>query len=188
LDWVAPQDWMCEPWIVAKTGRSVGWHQQATIESVLDLRERVAGVEVIPVLQGWRLGDYIAHAEAYRDAGVNLATARTVGLGSVCRRQGTSEIAAVVVELALRCGVALHGFGIKTRGLGLYAGYLASADSMAWSYNARRHPPLPGCRHRSCANCLRWALRWRTKILQRAKVQQLTLAELSDPAAWWPAA
>jgi hypothetical protein len=70
-------------------------------------------------------------------------------------------------------GFALHGFGIKTRGLGRYAALLASADSMAWSYNARRHTALPGCPHRNCANCPRWALRWRERVLAQAAVQQL---------------
>ncbi len=27
LQWAAPQDWMCEPWIVAKTGLTVEYHQ-----------------------------------------------------------------------------------------------------------------------------------------------------------------
>jgi hypothetical protein len=175
LDWAAPQDWMCEPWIVAKTGHSVGFHQRATVDSMVELRAQV-GELVVPVLQGWQLGDYLACAELYRDAGIDLTAEPVVGLGSVCRRQGTGTIAAIVAELA-GYGFALHGFGIKTQGLGLYAGHLASADSMAWSYNARRRPPLPGCTHRSCANCPRWALRWRERVLRRARTQQLTLLD-----------
>src|SRR5678810_804925 len=31
LDWAAPQDWMCEPPVVAKTGLSVAEHQRRTI-------------------------------------------------------------------------------------------------------------------------------------------------------------
>jgi hypothetical protein len=175
LDWAAPQDWMCEPFITAKTGRSVPVLQRATVASVLELRERVGPV-VVPVLQGWQLGDYVACAELYRQAGIDLTAERLVGLGSVCRRQGTGSIAAIVAELA-GYGIALHGFGVKIRGLGLYAGQLASADSMAWSYNARRHPTLAGCRHRSCANCPRWALRWRDRVIRRAATQQLTLTD-----------
>jgi hypothetical protein len=56
LGWAAPQDWMCEPPILAMTGRSVGFHQAATVASVLELRERVCAL-VIPVLQGWDLDD-----------------------------------------------------------------------------------------------------------------------------------
>lgn len=176
LEWAAPQDWMCEPSMLAKTGRSIAQHQAATIASVLDLRGRVDGVRVIPVLQGWTLADYFACVDRYQAAGIDLANEPLVGLGSVCRRQATTEIAAIVSELA-RAGLALHGFGIKTRGLGTYGRHLASADSMAWSYNARRHRPLPGCRHRSCANCPRWALQWRQTVLRRVASQQLDLTD-----------
>jgi hypothetical protein len=175
LDWAAPQDWMCEPFITAKTGRTIAYHQAATVASVLDLRARVGPI-VAPVLQGWHLGDYVVCAELYRIAGIDLTAEPVVGLGSVCRRQGTGTIAAIVTELA-GYGFALHGFGIKTNGLGLYARHLASADSMAWSYNARHHHALPGCRHRTCANCPRWALRWRDRVIRRAAIQQLTLTD-----------
>jgi hypothetical protein len=172
LAWAAPQDWMCEPPILSKTGRTVEFHQAATVASFLELRDRVGAV-VAPVLQGWHLGDYLACAERYRDAGVDLTVEPVVGLGSVCRRQGTNVIAAIVSERP-GYGFALHGFGVKTQGLGVYSVHLTSADSLAWSYNARRQPPLSGCMHRSCANCARWALRWRDRVLRQAATQQLT--------------
>ena len=180
LDWAAPQDWMCEPPILAKTGKTIDWHQRATIDSVQYLRANSSCVRVIPVLQGWELPDYLAHADQYADAGIDLTQEPTVGLGSVCRRQATSEIAHLVAELAA-VGLRLHGFGIKTSGLAFYGRHLASADSLAWSYNARRHPPLDGCRHRSCANCPRWALAWRNRVLHRASFQQPTLFEPATP-------
>jgi hypothetical protein len=180
LAWVAPQDWMCEPPILAKTGRSVAFHQAATVASVVELRGRV-GPLVIPVLQGWDLGDYVACAERYRDAGLDLSAEPVVGLGSVCRRQGTSTIAALVTELS-GYGLALHGFGIKTQGLGAYARHLVSADSMAWSYTARRQAPVPGCTHRNCANCPRWALAWRERVLRRVATQQLSLFDTRSAA------
>lgn len=176
LEWAAPQDWMCEPSIVAKTGRSVLEHQHATVASVLDLRASVEGVQIVPVLQGWHLGDYVRCVDLYDAAGVDLTREPVVGLGSVCRRQGTGEIAAIAAELAA-CGISLHGFGVKTAGLARYARHLASADSMAWSYQARHRPPLPGCPHTNCANCLRWALQWRTTVIRRLATQQLTLAD-----------
>ncbi len=45
--------------------------------------------------------------------------------------------------------------------------YLESADSMAWSFSARRAPPLPGHSHKDCANCLEYALRWYEKLIAR---------------------
>jgi hypothetical protein len=180
LAWAAPQDWMCEPPILAKTGRVIAFHQAATVASVLELRQLV-GLIVIPVLQGWELRDYVACVELYRDEGLDLTTEPVVGLGSVCRRQGTRTIAAIVSELA-GYGLALHGFGIKTKGLTVYASQLTSADSMAWSYTARRQPPLAGCTHRNCANCPRWALQWRDRVLRRIATQQLSLFDRRSAA------
>lgn len=176
LDWVAPQDWMCEPFMVAKTGRSVDWHQKATTESVQWLRANSLYVHIIPVLQGWQLDDYLTHVGQYAEAGIDLTREPTVGLGSVCRRQATGEIARIVSELAA-LGLKLHGFGVKTSGLSLYGRHLTSADSLAWSYNARRRPPIEGHGHSSCANCMTWALRWRDRVVRRAEVQQPTLWE-----------
>lgn len=176
LDWAAPQDWMCEPFMLAKTGLTIADHQARTVASFLELNATVYGVEIIPVLQGWQIGDYVACAERYRDEGVDLEKVPLVGLGSVCRRQARAEIDAVVTELA-GYGFRLHGFGVKTSGLCAYGHRLTSADSMAWSFNARRNPPLPGCAHRSCANCLAWALRWHDGVLRRTKWVQANLWE-----------
>jgi len=94
-----------------------------------------------------------------------------VGLGSVCRRQATSQIAHLIGSLADR-GIRLHGFGVKTSGLGRYVHDLRSSDSMAWSLDARRGRPLAGCPHRSCANCLAYATRWRARMLDGLPAHQ----------------
>lgn len=165
LDWAAPQDYMCEPWILAKTGLTVRQHQDRTINSVILLRTIAADLPFIPVLQGWQLSDYHRHVEMYASRGIDLHDENLVGLGSVCRRQSTAQISQLIAELAGE-GLNLHGFGVKTRGLRVYARNLASADSMAWSYNARRNPPIPGHTHKACNNCLIWALRWRSRVLE----------------------
>jgi len=62
--------------------------------------------------------------------------------------------------------VALHGFGMKKLGLAAAGHRLTSADSMAWSYDARRHKiRLSGHSHGNCANCLPYAARWRDRLL-----------------------
>jgi hypothetical protein len=94
----------------------------------------------------------LTSAELYQRAGVNLAADPLVGVGSVCRRQATGEIEVVVHSLA-SLGQRLHGFGVKAGGLVRYADCLASADSLAWSFEARRAAPLAGCSHANCANC-----------------------------------
>ncbi len=81
------QDWMCEPWIVAKTGLSVAEHQRLTIErfdALLDADH--AGVYILPVLQGYAPEDYAEHLRAY---GARLAHGVWVGVGSVCKRNGS---------------------------------------------------------------------------------------------------
>ncbi|MFG2197172.1 hypothetical protein [Streptomyces sp. NPDC048639] len=80
-----------------------------------------------------------------------------MGMGSVCRRQATTEIAHLVDTFHAR-GYRLHGSGVKTRGLTDYGDRVVSADSMAWSVGGRYASPLPECTHRakSCANCRVW--------------------------------
>jgi hypothetical protein len=169
--------------MIARTGLSVAEHLHRTVENYLTLRRLAPHLPVIPVVQGWRLPDYMDCLDLYRSAGVDLAALPRVGLGSVCRRQSTAEIAVIVTELARR-GLRLHGFGVKTGGLHLYGHLLTSADSMAWSYAARRAPALPGCTgHKNCANCLAYATRWRAGVLGRyaARGHQ---ASLFDGDGW----
>jgi hypothetical protein len=171
LEWVAPQDWMCEPHMIERTGLSVREHQERTVSNFLSLKA-VLGHQVIPVLQGWTLTDYERCVSLYESAGVTLGREPLVGLGTVCRRQATGEISRIVHGLAER-GLALHGFGVKLLGLARYGQVLASADSMAWSFSARRGQPLVGCRHRTCANCFRFASRWRQRVLGMSDQQSL---------------
>ena len=163
--WAAPQDWMCEPWMVEKTTLSIEEHQRRTIDNYLDLVERAPDIPWIPVLQGWTVDDYHRHAEDYCDAGIDLTTQPTVGIGSVCRRQATTEAATIIRSLWATGIHNLHGFGFKTLGLREVGGMMASADSMAWTIRARHALPLPECNHKQCQNCLPFALQWREKVL-----------------------
>lgn len=176
LEWASPQDWMCEPWITAKTGKTVAEHQALTVENYLILRDLAPDLPFIPVLQGWELADYHAHADAYAAAGVDLTSRPVVGIGSVCRRQATGQIAGIFDSLMAR-GLQMHGFGVKSQGLAQYADQLVSADSLAWSYAARQDA-LRGIRHcakKTCANCLHYALAWRERVLRTIGTRQLTL-------------
>ena len=169
LDWAAPQDWMVEPQILARTGLTVAEHQARTVRNYLDLRDRWTTVSdaecpFMPVLQGWTYDDYHRHVDAYQAAGVDLAAQHLVGLGSVCRRQGTGLVAALVSSLSP--WLALHAFGVKTTGLSGYGDAVETADSMAWSAAGRHRPGCaPG--HKNEANCLRFALSWRADVIAR---------------------
>lgn len=134
------QDWMCEPWIVERTGLSVAEHQRLTIERYdALLAEDTAGIYIMPVLQGYSIEDYERHVQAY---GQRLAPGAWVGVGSVCKRNGDpSAIYRVLHAIkSLRPDLRLHGFGLKTTALSREAicALLESADSMAWSLAARR--------------------------------------------------
>ena len=140
MDWAAIQDWMCEPFILDKTGLTVAEHQRRSVQSYLDLCDLAPEIPWVPVLQGWAPNDYLRHRAMYADAGVDLAALSTVGLGSVCRRQHTDEVGPIIQHF-FDAGVKLHGFGFKVKGLEKYGHLFKSADSMAWSFQARRSPP-----------------------------------------------
>jgi hypothetical protein len=134
------QDYMCEPHMLAKTGLTIADHQRLTIERFDALRAcDVGGVYIMPVLQGYAPGDYVAHVRQY---GARLAFGAYVGVGSVCKRNAKpAAILAVLSGIhAERPDLRLHGFGVKTTSLRVQAirDALWSADSMAWSFSARK--------------------------------------------------
>lgn len=183
VEWAAPQDWMCEPPVRARTGKSILEHQALTIESVLTLRQMAPEIPWAPVLQGYALADYFEHVEAYARAGIDLRAETIVGVGTVCRRQATDE-AVGILEALSGLGISLHGFGIKKQGVQRLAQHLTSADSMAWSFDARRmqRPTCGSLTHRNCANCLRFALRWRRDLLRGVRgFEQLPLFGPAKP-------
>ncbi len=164
LNFASIQDWMCESFILKKTGLTVLEHQEKTIDSFIELSSLDSSVPWLPVIQGYTLTEYLKHVEMYDKRGIKLASFPRVGVGSVCRREKTKEAESIITSLS-NLGISLHGFGFKVSGLRKVADLLSSADSMAWSYNARISQPLDGCPHSSCANCLKWASDWRKKIL-----------------------
>ncbi len=168
LLWATIQDWMCEPEILADTGLTVAEHQARTLRSYIELcdisnRYPGFGVRWVPVLQGWSMGDYFRHLEAYDKAGVDLrAPGRIVGVGSICRRQNTTSASNVLAVLHSE-GLSLHAFGLKKQGLVHCAPYVFSADSMAWSFRARRDEFAES----NDRNSLEYALSWRDELMNK---------------------
>lgn len=180
LAWIAPRDWMAEPWVRELTGLSVDEHLHRTVESYCELSATGLPVPVIPVLQGWAREEYDRCRELYAEAGVDLAAAPVVGLGSVCRRTEIPAIADLVFELA-GDGLRLHGFGVNSAALRRCGFLLESADSLAWSQYARREqrPMLATCSHRKrsgelsdCRNCRDWAMEWRRRAIANAEASE----------------
>jgi hypothetical protein len=177
LVWASQQDMMVEDVMLARTGLTIADHQRLTIENFLTLRTMAADLPIIPVIQGQTATDYLRHIEAFDKAGIDLHKENTVGIGSVCRRQATNEITSIVRQVTTT-GINLHGFGMKTLGLRKVHNRMQSADSMAWSFTARREQiRLPQCTHnaRRCSDCLTYALHWRNNLMS-------SLQPINEPA------
>lgn len=190
LQWAAIQDWMCEPFVLKKTGLTIAEHQRRSVASYLELMSIAPDLPWLPVLQGWTTGCYLRCLDLYQEAGVDLHTMPLVGVGTVCRRQGTTMAARIIQSLVWE-GLRVHLFGYKTTGLlqlqemsrqdPALADGIGSADSMAWSLAARRADPLPGHDkpgpgrtkgHINCANCIDYALAWRDQLLGSLSVKR----------------
>lgn len=133
------QDYMCEPHMLAKTGLTIADHQRLTIERYDSLLAEETGAYILPVLQGYEPADYVTHVCQY---GERLTPGMWVGVGSICKRNGTPGAILAVLEAirAERPDLRLHGFGVKTTSLLCpeIRDALYSADSMAWSFAARK--------------------------------------------------
>lgn len=154
------QDFMCEQFILDKTGLSIEDHQRMTIERYDNLLRCETGVYILPVLQGFAAQDYVRHIRMY---GARLPQGAWVGVGSICKRNGDPR-AIESVLLAIhdeRPDLRLHGFGLKTTALasGIVDELLETADSMGWSYQGR----MAG----GSGNDWRYAMKWKTRIETR---------------------
>ena len=189
LDWAAPQDWMCEPIMLGKTGKTVDEHQLLTVRNFVRLQELWYGITAdespfMPVLQGMSEADYLRCADLYLEHGVDVRDYELVGIGSVCRRQATEEIGAILkaIKAHVDPDLPVHLFGVKTLGLRRYGDEATTADSLAWSFDGRYWSDksnalnaregggqLCGTVHprgaKNCANCLPYALAWRERVL-----------------------
>ena len=192
LEHAFQQDWMCEPAVrdggllfgqkFVGTHLTVAEHHVLTCDNYIALRTLDASLPIRLVLQGWEPDEHARHADMFEARGVDLAAEPLIGVGSICRLQGTGKTDWIIRQLG---GLRLHGLGVKTTGLARFGHRLASADSAAWSRVARgkKTPPLPGCPHPKCANCLRFALAWRERLLAQIDAAQQTprRLDLFDP-------
>lgn len=133
------QDFMCEGFVLERTGLTVAEHQRLTIERYDALIQcDTAGVPIMPVLQGYDPADYADHVHQYGD---RLTDGMWVGVGSVCKRNRNPGSVVAVLEAihAVRRDLRLHGFGVKITALRneRVRELFHSTDSMAWSFAAR---------------------------------------------------
>ncbi len=129
------QDWMCEAFVLDRTGLSVDDHQRLTVARYDAILGLVGDIPLMPVLQGYAVSDYLACLQLY---GERLRPGAWVGVGSVCRRNSDPGQVVDILRavLLVRPDLRLHGFGLKQTAVEdeRVRGLLYSADSMAWSY------------------------------------------------------
>ena len=133
------QDYMCEEFVLQKTGLTIPDHQRLTIERYDKIIAcDTGGVYIMPVLQGYHPNDYVNHIRQYGD---RLIKGMWVGVGSVCKRNANPAAILDVLKAIHdeRPDLQLHGFGLKKTALKhkQIRDYLHTSDSMAWSLNAR---------------------------------------------------
>lgn len=171
LVWAAPQDYPCEAEALAATGATPREHGRLSARSYVELTqwwERLAPKEPSPfrpVLQGWDAADYLWCWDEFARLGVDLAGQPVIAVGSMCRREHTADIGAVVAALRQRTTGRLHGYGVKDDAVDLFD----DVDSMGWSAAARwRGTKHPACTawHRSCVSCLVEAEAWHDERLR----------------------
>lgn len=133
--WAAQQDWMCEPFMLDRTGLTVADHQQRTVENFVMLRAMAPDLPIIPVIQGWTPDEYLRCIKLYEIAGVDLTSEKLVGVGSICRRKAVPAIAEVVVAISEAGIERLHGFGLTSEAVRYLWPYFTSIDSTAWVVN-----------------------------------------------------
>jgi len=140
------QDYMCEQYIfdcreqLTGVRYTIADHQRLTIERYDAIRNELdSSIYLMPVLQGYAVAEYLDHIQQY---GERLAYDSWVGVGSVCKRNGNMRaIEEVLFQISeYRPDLKLHGFGVKTTALesSIVRSSLYSADSMAWSFAARK--------------------------------------------------
>lgn len=166
--WWSAMDYCCEPEIAANRAE-VERRISLTVESYAETLAEVDWwreegdtdtPDPMPVLQGRLPGDYLRCAREFAEAGRGELPP-LVGVGSVCRRHLSGPDGLLVLlhalDRELPKHVKLHLFGVKgplMERLGLYLHRVASVDSMAWDFAARRAAKAS---KRSCTTELRAA-------------------------------
>lgn len=164
----------------------------------------------MPILQGSTIADYLSSAERMAEAidehhpcscptdpdectaewhrGTEGGLPELVGIGSVCRRHlhGEEGLIALLdaLDRELPERVRLHLFGVKGQALqhlGRWRGRIASADSMAWDYRARRTAKEQGIPF-STAHRAEELIRWHQGQKARLQAGWQTYARLSATA------
>lgn len=189
-------DWMCEPWILKKTCKTIKDHLTFTVNNHIKIKELYNGSsKLMGVVQGYNKDDYLTHVDMLKEHGL---IEEYMGIGTLCRRQSTDDILNIpfLIKRNLPEWVKLHGFGVKTLALkkcGIY-NLLYSSDSESWSFLARKlqkrvvneigickcDNSICKSKAKNCANCGRYMRYWTLKIEELINKNERYRMKLDD--------
>lgn len=133
----ANMDIPCEPQIIQKRDSSVKEHIETTLSNqakILDIIDDGLKEKFVPVVQGWRIGDYLYCIDRMKEQGL---LSDYMAVGSVCRRNATSEIRKIILAISNELPrTKLHAFGVKLSILRDKVCFerLHSCDSASWHF------------------------------------------------------
>lgn len=130
FEWAATMDYACEDRFEPLW--SVEDRIEHTIENTVRQFKMEPSYDLVPVLQGRSVDDYMYCYDQLRDADVDIPLDR-VGLGTVCRISSEKRLVEIEQELRERLPdeTKIHGFGVKINAFKLGATF-DTADSHAW--------------------------------------------------------
>lgn len=133
--WAASMDYPCEPDISKGTKLLTEDRIIATVELAKYLIRR--DDRIVPVIQGYTIEEY-EYCWKLLNNEINV---KRVAIGSVCKRQSSSEIATLCWQLSQFIpDIPVHGFGVKLTALKYPEVWnlFSSIDTNAWEYKTRR--------------------------------------------------
>lgn len=194
LDLAASHDWawyagmdFCVEKEIAGTQTDALFRIAETCRMYHELRQaaRDRGMkDPMPIIQGWTVSQYLWCIDNFP----LIDWPDLIGVGSMCRRhiRGENGILAVIEALdkVLPPNTKLHCFGIKGPVMEIIGKHprLASIDSLAWDFAARRDHPVGRTMDLRGSYMLDWVSK-NTAAVERAKVYQHTPSLFPPEAA-----
>jgi hypothetical protein len=160
-DWIASSDFPTPFSMQERQGRAIAIHQRLTaLDPDLPFR---------PALYGRSARDLLVHADLWRLEHPDVISF-VVGLGD----HEDEDLLPVLNELKdrdLRLHLLNHSIRRASRTM---LKLFDSFDTISYEV-MMSEPPLPGCKHKKCSDCLPKALAWEAKTLSKYQVNQPTL-------------
>lgn len=131
FEWASVMDYACESrfddlW-------NVQHRMEATLENTIKQFNMNPDYNLLPVLQGKSVEEYVESYDYLKDHGIPVDY---VGLGTICRLSSEKEIVKLEQKIREKTKVKkIHGFGVKVASY-KHGATFNTADSQAWVYGA----------------------------------------------------